>query len=102
MILLTNRLHREVTLDLIEQAEAAEKTALLAGGVRVLTTNLHKICEIRTWSEMLFPIPGARMISLDEKKGASELAVYMVRFLKKVHGGKCRFPFSNRFKTEKR
>ena len=30
VILLTNRLHREVTLDLIEQAEAAEKTALLA------------------------------------------------------------------------
>lgn len=101
VILLTNRLHREVTLDLIEQAEAAEKTALLAGGVRVFTTNLHKICEIRTWSEMLFPIPGARMISLDEKKGASELAVYMVRFLKKVHEGSAAFRFRIDLKQKK-
>ncbi|MDY3918552.1 MAG: methyltransferase domain-containing protein [Candidatus Limivivens sp.] len=98
VILLTNRQQRDVTAALVEEKEAAERMAMLAGGVRILTSRLRKVCEIRTWSEMLFPIPGLKHLPEDPGEGAKELAQPLVRFLKRVHEGS--FPF--RFRLELR
>ncbi|MDO5424683.1 MAG: methyltransferase domain-containing protein [Eubacteriales bacterium] len=101
VILLTNREQRDVTAALVEEYEAAERMALLAGGVRLLTSRLQKVCEIRTWSEMLFPIPGVKNIPEEKKEGAAALAQPMVRFLKRVHEGNFPFRFRIQLKQKK-
>ncbi|HIS31310.1 MAG TPA: methyltransferase domain-containing protein [Candidatus Limivivens intestinipullorum] len=91
VILLTNRCQRDVTAALVEEKEAAERMALLAGGVRVLTSRLARLWEIRTWSEMLFTVPGMRYVSMEPKEAAAALAVPVQRLLNRLHEGK--FPY---------
>ena len=88
VILLTNRCQRDVTAALVEEKEAAERMALLAGGVRVLTSRLARLWEIRTWSEMLFTVPGMRYVSMEPKEAAAALAVPVQRLLNRLHEGK--------------
>ena len=54
LIVVTNREQREVTGSQIHSGECK----LLGIGYRVHAGNLEEILKIRTWSELLFPIPG--------------------------------------------
>lgn len=90
IILLTNREHREVTREQLKE----EKTALLAGGVRIRCRDVQKVFAVRTWSEMLFPVPGAARLPEDEKQAAKILAGSgLFAFLKGCHKGDAPFYF---------
>ena len=54
IVLITNREQRDVTAALITQGTIRR----LAGGLRIKGGDLNELLKIRTWSEMLFPIPG--------------------------------------------
>lgn len=83
VILLVNREHREATA---EQLYQPEKVRLLAGGVRFVTDNLERVQPIRTYTEMLFPIPGLELLEGSPQNMAEQLAhSQMLPFLKKCH-----------------
>lgn len=69
LLLRTNLLHVDVTA---EQVTCGSVHAM-RGGVHVKSGDLYEILKIRTWTECLFPIPGARPIQGDEKMIASKL-----------------------------
>ncbi len=52
VILMTNRRHREATAEQITKG----KITMLAGGLRVEGASLKEILQIRTYSELLFPL----------------------------------------------
>ena len=90
VILLTNREHREVTREQLRE----EKTVLLAGGVRVRTRDMKQLFGIRTWTEMLFPIPGAALLPENPKEAGEKLAKSgLLPFLKGCHRGETPFYF---------
>lgn len=69
LILLTNRDHREVTLNEIKNGRAKTFNA----GVVVRTRDLEEILRIRTYSEMLFRLKDALTVSNDAKSAAEEI-----------------------------
>ena len=69
LLLRTNVLHAEVTARQITTGTQH----VMRGSVHVKGGDLNEILKIRTWLECLFPIPGARPISGDEKMIASKL-----------------------------
>lgn len=90
VILLTNREHREVTREQIKEGA----TALLAGGVRVRTRQVEPLFAIRTWTEMLFPVPGIRILPEEPAEAAKKLAGSgLLRFLWGSHEGDGPFYF---------
>lgn len=90
VILLTNREHREVTREQLGE----EKSVLLAGGVRVHTRDVQQLFSIRTWSEMLFPIPGAALLPDEPKEAAGKMAKSgLLRFLSGCHRGETPYYF---------
>lgn len=96
VILLTNRNHRQVTKDQI----TSERITMLAGGVKVLTDDLKSMIPIRTYSEMLFPIPGLGILGgtpdqLAEQISQSEL----VSFLSERHSRGLPFYFRVEMKS---
>lgn len=83
IILLTNRENREATA---EQLCKPEKMRLLAGGVRFVTENLERVLPIRTYTELLFPIPGIELLDGSPQHMAEQLMQsQMLPFLKKCH-----------------
>lgn len=90
VILLTNREHREITREQIKEG----KTVLLAGGVRVHTRDVQQLFHIRTWSEMLFLVPGAALLPENPKEAAEKLAKsWLLSFLTGCHRGDTPFYF---------
>ena len=90
VILLTNREHREVTVNQLGD----EKTVLLAGGVRVRTKNVKELLPIRTYSEMLFPIPQLQLLPSEPTDAARKLSKSgLLDFLKNSHSGSGSFYF---------
>lgn len=90
VILLTNREHREVTREQLQ----GEKTALLAGGVRVHTRNVRQLFAVRTWTEMLFPVAGAGSLPENPKEAGEKLAKSgLLDFLERCHKGEPPFYF---------
>ncbi len=71
MILLTNRAQRQAT---VRQLEDVRQMRLLAGGVRFCTARIKEILPIRTYTELLFPIPGLEKLSGDPDRMARDLA----------------------------
>lgn len=69
LILLTNRDHREVTLNEIKNG----RTKTFNAGVVVRTRDLEEILRIRTYSEMLFRLKDALTVSNDAKSAAEEI-----------------------------
>ena len=58
----------------------------MKGSVRVKGGDLNEILKIRTWTEILFPIPGARPITGDEKAIAQKLRDLKIgNYLKYLH-----------------
>ncbi len=88
VILLTNRNHRDVTA-----MSCQEEVKYLAGGLRLRTENLKDILNIRTYSELLFPIPGITTLEGGHQELASALTGKLLAFLSKNHSGKAPFYF---------
>ncbi len=84
VILLTNRRHREVTVEQLPETEVK----MLAGGVRFRTTHLKEVLKIRTYSELLFPIPGQKALEGSPDHMAKQLMQgSMMKFLQTHHEG---------------
>ncbi len=84
LILICNRCQVSATAAQITSGEVKA----MNGAVHVRRGNLKELAKIRTWSECLFPIPGARPVPADERKAAEKLhEMKLYGFLKYLHGG---------------
>ena len=82
LILRTNVLHSDVTAGRITKGSAHA----MRGGVHVKGGDLNEILKIRTWTECLLPVPGARPITGDEKMIAAKLRDLKIgNFLNYLH-----------------
>lgn len=96
IILLTNRCQREATRKQIEM----EKVTMLAGGIRFYTNQIEKILKIRTWKEMLFPIPEISALEgTPEEIGSILGASKMNDFISSLHRGNEAFLFRVELKS---
>lgn len=83
IILMTNREQREAT---IRQIRDAKEIRMLAGGVRLVTEKLHDILPIRTYSELLFPLPGCPLLEGSPGHIAKQMiAAGLITYLKELH-----------------
>lgn len=90
IILMTSREHREVTAEQLKD----ESPALLGSGVRVHTRSVDRLLQVRTWSEMLFPIRGATSLAGNCAEAGRELAASgLLSFLQSCHKGNGPFLF---------
>lgn len=98
-ILLTNRLHREIT-----ESQVADTDALLKpfqAGVRFTTSHLADILPIRTYQELLFLIPGMTTLDADPVAAAQKVCnSYLLEFLQKRHTGTIPFYFRVELKSK--
>lgn len=69
LMLRTNVLHADVTAKQV----TCGTVHVMRGGVHIKGGDLREIQRIRTWTECLLPIPGARPVSGDERMIASRL-----------------------------
>ena len=82
VLLVTNREQPQVTRAQIHTGTVTP----LSLGLRVSGPDLHELMQIRTWSEMLFPIPGARALSGSVREIARKiLAMKTVEYLERLH-----------------
>lgn len=90
MILITNRDHKNITLNQIHNSVAEEMNA----GVYVKTDDLHEILPIRTYHEILFHLDGVKLLDADPKGIAKGLLKgKLMDFMSKRHIGKAPFYF---------
>lgn len=95
VILVTNRCQREVTAHQVETG----KITYLAGGIRVRGAKLKELLQIRTWSEMLFPLDLEPLSSgIPEQNGAA-LAKVILKKVKELHEGETPFVFRIELKS---
>lgn len=92
VILMTNRNFGELTLS---QAENIMKGSVRGGTARILTEDIKSLLDIRTYTEILFPIAGASLLDqADPEKAAALLADSgLIDFLKSNHKGEGPFYF---------
>lgn len=96
LILLTNRDHKEVTLNQIKKGQAKDFNA----GVVVRTDHLNDILNIRTYSEILFRIKDLPKVDMDPIHAAKALYESdLLHFLKAGHKGWPPFYFRIEMKT---
>lgn len=89
-ILLTNRNHKDITEKQISGGEILPFSA----GVRVKTTKLRQLLEIRTWQELLFVIPGMVNCPANPDAAARKIAdSKLLEYLIKDHKGTLPFYF---------
>lgn len=82
VILQTNRLHADTTAGRIRTGSVN----VMRGSVHVKGGDLREILQIRTWTELLFPIPGSRPVAGDEKVIAQKLRDMKIgNYLKYLH-----------------
>ena len=82
VILQTNRLHADVTAAQIHTGTVN----CMRGAVHVKGGDMNELLKIRTWTEMLFPIPGTRPVTGDEKAIAQKLRDLKIgNYLKYLH-----------------
>lgn len=83
LMLICNRCQVGATASQITEGEVKP----MRGGVFVRHGNLDQLMKVRTWSECLFPIPGARPLPEDGKKAAELLHnMKLYGFLRYLHG----------------
>ena len=82
VILLTNREHRDATL---AQIPDAADIRMLAGGIRFVTEKLPEILPIRTYTELLFTIPGLSLLGGSPGNIAAGLTPPVMKFLRECH-----------------
>lgn len=91
LILITNRDYRYITANQIKNSQTKEMNA----GVYVISNNLHEVLPIRTYSEMLFLIPGLEPLEPDAHLIAEKLLDnnILFRYLEQRHEGEAPFYF---------
>jgi len=99
-ILLTNRLHTDVTEAQIADLSGCDARAFNAG-VEVKTNNLYDILPIRTYSELLFTIKGMKNCAMDAIPAAQTVSSSeLLDVLKKAHSGTTPFYFRVEIKSK--
>lgn len=82
VILMTNRNQRAVTKNQIRTGQVKE----LGQGLRIKGGDLKELLKIRTYSELLFPLPGARALAgKPEEIGAGLAELGIGEFLEDLH-----------------
>lgn len=96
-ILLTNRDYKDITEKQISGGEILPFNA----GVRVKTTKLRQLLEIRTYQELLFVIPGLTVCPSNPEEAAKKIADSgLLDILKKDHKGTLPFYFRIELKSK--
>lgn len=96
-ILLTNRLHKELTEEQITDGEIIPFQA----GVRVVTERLTSILDIRTYSELLIVVPGLGVVSENPTEAAKVIAnSNLLMLLRSTHKEKTPFYFRIEMKSK--
>lgn len=96
IVLMTNRNHRDITAAQIK----SDKIKMLAGGVRAKVDYLEDAVAIRTYSELLFPVPGIPYLEGSPEAMAGQLIdAGIVTFLRENHEGNPPFYFRTEIKT---
>ena len=96
VILITNRDHREVTLDQIQKGKAKVFNA----GVVARTDDLNALLKIRTYDEILFRLKDIQRVAMDPHEAAKALYESdLLSFLKARHKGWPPFYFRIEMKT---
>lgn len=90
LLLITNPNYREVTAAQIKK----ERPALVPAGVKVITTHLRELMEIRTYREMLFILSGSHHIEAEPKAAAEAfLGSNLLELLNRMHEGNGAYAF---------
>ncbi|MCD8074247.1 MAG: HEAT repeat domain-containing protein [Lachnospiraceae bacterium] len=89
VILLTNRRQREATAEQIQKG----KITMLAGGVRVDGASLKDIRQIRTYSELLFPVRTRTLLADQPAQCGELLAGPVLTLLDRIYNGAGAFLF---------
>lgn len=98
-ILLTNRLHKDVTEGQITSAMAEIKP--FNAGVRLVTSHLDKVLQVRTYQELLFLVSGMATLDADPVLAAQKVCnSYLLEFLQKRHNGSIPFYFRVELKSK--
>lgn len=93
-VFLCSRTHPEVTEEQIREIDPDADIRPLPAGLRVRTEQLDNLMEIRTYSELLFIVPGMATCPLDPQEAAEKIAASRIlAFLMDGHEGDCPFYF---------
>ena len=96
-IMLTNKLCKE----LIEAAITSGKIVPFRAGVRVITDNLQELLNLRTYSELLFVVPGLSIADKDPVVAAKTIAKSsLLMLLHNIHAEKTPFYFRIELKSK--
>lgn len=96
-ILLTNRNYKDIT----ENQLKGEELIPFGAGVRLKTTKLRKLLEIRTYQELLFVVPGMAVCPNDPQQAAKKIAdSSLTELLKKDHKGYSPFYYRIEIKSK--
>lgn len=96
-VLITNRLHRNVTEEQISEGEIIP----FKGGVRVKSDDIRELNGIRTYSEVLFAIPGYRTSKMTPVEAAKALAESkLLRLIEESHNGTNPYYFRVELKSQ--
>ena len=91
-ILITNKLNMDVTKS--QLSDIGVKLLPFKGGVRFTTDNLSFLKDVRTYSDVLFVIPGSRTSGFDAGTAAKTIAESgLLKLLDKLHRGEKNQPF---------
>lgn len=95
VIMLTNRPNRECVLEQVMAAGLDEEDLIpFKGGIRFKTRRLKDFLDIRTFSELLFVVPGLSPLEPAPEKAAAALAESdLVKLLFALHSGDWPFYF---------
>lgn len=90
VVLLTNHIHREVVRRQFEKQGAV----LHPLGVKLETNHIEELFAMRSFKEVLFPIPGVEQLSSDPRQAAKQLMdAKVVELLQTLHEGDGEFYF---------
>lgn len=96
LILLANRRHLETVLLELRQLPdiLASDAKLMNAGIRLKTTALDQLMEIRTWQEMLFLVNGMKTCDKNPESAAGTICSSKIfEFLQERHNGEMPFYF---------
>lgn len=101
VLLTTNKNHREVVKNSIEQSKKHLSAKLHPLGIMVETENLLSLMQVRTFREVLFPIPTKGVISADPIESAKAIwEADMMKILTNLHNGTGSFYFRVECKSQ--
>ncbi|HIR76788.1 MAG TPA: HEAT repeat domain-containing protein [Candidatus Choladousia intestinipullorum] len=98
MILVTNRCQREATARQVRLGRAMRKggshrIVMLSGGLRLCGFCADDILSIRTWSELLYPVPVPALPADDPEEIGRLLAGDVLKKAEELHSGEAAFRF---------